>query len=752
MRPGSQPQQDDDDQQTVRITTGRERYFKEPPRERWRMWTPYLVLATGFIITAVATSLVQRQVTRDERQRFEQDTDQLLVALKNRLDEFQDALHAVSGLFAASGEIDARRFGEFVAHLRLGRHPGLRALAYAEPLERDGLEAVIERMHEEGFGGFSVWPESQRTWLRPILWAAPLTGTNRAALGFDLSSHDRTEQAFVRACQLGGMSMTPSIDLPASAPSDGRTGFLMIMPLVPDSDGQGCQDLRGHAFAMLASGAFFQSVADELPEGQLRFSIRSKSTGEVLFGPRGPGPRFAPFSGERTLEVGGRTWIVTTWPGTAFDLLSPRTLVPAALITGILVSFLLFGLVWSESQARDRAERAARELYQSEDALQRTNQAKDEFLAMLGHELRNPLSAVKMALDILRSTNIDDPDAKAALDVADRQMRHQTRLVDDLLDVARVSRGKVALKPERLDLRDVVANAVTGVERSEQGRGYGLTVDRPAEPVCVNGDPTRLEQVVSNLLLNAIKYSPEGGSVRVSITVEGDQAVVSVRDEGVGIDAAQLDRIFDLFAQVDTSLDRSAGGLGIGLTLVKRLVELHGGSVLARSEGAGKGSEFVVSLPMANDTSEPAGADADAQPQRAPRLRILLIEDNADARLMLRSLLERQGHHVETASDGESGVKAALEGDPDVALVDIGLPAMDGYEVARQLRKARGAQTPMLLSISGYGQPADHERSREAGFLRHLVKPVDPQALGDLLADLQPRESQRSPAPTSRGR
>jgi two-component system, sensor histidine kinase len=271
-------------------------------------------------------------------------------------------------------------------------------------------------------------------------------------------------------------------------------------------------------------------------------------------------------------------------------------------------------------------------------------------------------------------------------------------------------------------------------------------VHRAAEPVWVHGDPTRLEQVVANLLLNATKYSPPGGAVRVWVGQEGDDAVVRVRDEGVGIEPDQLDRIFDLFAQVDTSIDRAAGGLGIGLTLVKRLVELHGGEVSAYSEGRGKGAEFMVRLPVSEARAVDAQGGALVEGGRHGALRILLIEDNEDARLMLRSLLERHGHLVETAADGESGVRAAIDSPPDVALVDIGLPAMNGYEVARRLREMWGAAGPALISISGYGQPADHERSRQAGFLCHLVKPVDPERLRTILSDLGPHGAPAAPA------
>ncbi|MFW6067156.1 MAG: CHASE domain-containing protein [Myxococcota bacterium] len=739
-------------ERTARLTgrSGRRSRRRLPVRgrERWRAWIPYLVLGTGLVVTVFAAALVHRQVVEDDRVRFQQTTGLLVAALEDRLGEYEDALRAMSGLHAVFDEMGAEEFDDFVSYLSIEHHPGLRALAYVEMVPSYGRKAFERKRRAEGFEGFSIWPASDRPWHLVATYLAPLSGSNRAALGYDLSTSEARLRALLRACATGTPTITGPVEFATAPTEEARRGLLVAMPIYADDAEPVCENLRGYMIAALERAAFFESVLDVLPSGQLHFAIRDASDDEAVLHRTAAGEGV---SGDARLRersafiVGGRRWVAETWPGPAFHELSPRYLVHFVLITGVVISLALFALVWSESRARGRAEQVAQELYRSEEALTRANQAKDEFLAMLGHELRNPLSALKMALDILRSCHIDDPDARAALDVATRQMRHQTRLVDDLLDVSRVSRGKIVLKPERLDLRDVVADAVVGIQSSEVGNRHGFTVSRPAEPILVDGDPTRLEQVVANLLSNAVKYSPEEAHVQVSVDREGDEAVVRVRDRGLGLDPTALDRIFDLFAQENTSLDRAAGGLGIGLTLVKRLVEMHGGAVAARSEGRGKGSEFEVRLPIAEGTPPPPAPPNESE--EGTRLRILLVEDNEDARLMMRSLLEKQGHRVQTASDGESGVQAALEDPPDVALIDIGLPAMDGYDVARRLRGEWGSASPLLIAVTGYGQPSDRQRSGEAGFDHHLVKPVDPDRLQELLAGARARRPPVAPSP-----
>jgi signal transduction histidine kinase/integral membrane sensor domain MASE1/CheY-like chemotaxis protein len=384
--------------------------------------------------------------------------------------------------------------------------------------------------------------------------------------------------------------------------------------------------------------------------------------------------------------------------------------------------------------AREQAARAEAEGLYAET--READRRKDEFLAMLGHELRNPLAPLRNAFDLIRARKASPAVLERAAEIMGRQIANLTRLVDDLLDVSRITRGKIQLERERLDLVALVSRAVEGAKSAITSHRHELTLSMPAEPIWIEGDPMRLEQVVSNLLQNACKYTKPGGCIWLELERVNDEVVLRVRDTGIGIDPEILPHVFDLFRQADRSLDRSGGGLGIGLTLVRRLVELHGGMVSARSEGAGRGSEFVVRLPAPAPGPAavvPAGDGAAAAAIRPSGRRILVVEDNADVAETLALLLREWGHQTLVAHDGHAALEAADRHRPDVVLLDIGLPGMDGYEVARRLRQEYGLSSALLIAVTGYGQEEDRRRSREASIDHHLVKPVDPALLARLL-------------------
>jgi len=373
---------------------------------------------------------------------------------------------------------------------------------------------------------------------------------------------------------------------------------------------------------------------------------------------------------------------------------------------------------------------------------------KDEFLAMLAHELRNPLTPIRIAVQVLtRPEMSNSPLSNASLrnarEIVDRQLQHLTRLLDDLLDVSRITTGKIELRKETVDLATAVANGLD-VSRSQlDERHQSLSVSLPNEPILVEADPIRLEQVITNLVNNAARYTPPSGHIEVAVSRQNSDAVFRVRDDGIGIPADILPRVFDLFTQADRSLARSAGGLGIGLTIVRSLVELHGGAVTAASDGPGRGSEFVVRLPLGGVREAPAVVPAAETFVIPRRLRILVAEDNADTREILRTMLEGDGHEVYVAGDGPSGLETARAVRPDVALIDIGLPGLDGYEVGRQIRQEEHGKFIRLVAVTGYGQAGDRARSRDAGFDVHLVKPVAPEQLRGALVGVLPGGSLR---------
>ena len=378
----------------------------------------------------------------------------------------------------------------------------------------------------------------------------------------------------------------------------------------------------------------------------------------------------------------------------------------------------------------------------AEEALLENDQRKDQFLAMLAHELRNPLAPIRHAAQVLKSLGTADAGTPWAGEVIERQTQHLTRLVDDLLDVSRFTQGKITLHREALELSKVIDRAVEANRPLADACHQQLIVTIPATPVSVNGDLTRLVQVVSNLLNNAIKYTPDGGVIAIEATSEEGTAVVRVRDNGVGIPPELLHTIFNLFSQVDRSLDRSQGGLGIGLTLVQSIVGMHGGTVEARSAGEQRGSEFIVRLPLAPDTTAAARAmpplgDGDvANPGVRQPLRVLIIEDNNDAAEVLGFLLRGLGHEIRLAFDGETGLDAAAQFDPHVILCDLGLPGVDGYAIAERVRARPSSAGVKLIALSGYGQVEDKRRAAVAGFDDYLVKPVEPSVLFRLFDSL----------------
>jgi PAS domain S-box-containing protein len=372
------------------------------------------------------------------------------------------------------------------------------------------------------------------------------------------------------------------------------------------------------------------------------------------------------------------------------------------------------------------------------EALREADRLKDEFLATLAHELRNPLAPLRNGLEIMKLAAHDAASVERARAMMERQLGQMVRLVDDLLDVSRISKGKLTLRRERVALATVLHSAVETSRPLFDASRHELSLSLPDTPVYVDADVTRLSQVFANLLNNAAKYTPPGGRIEIRVTVAGEQVVVAIRDDGIGISREMLPRIFEMFTQVRQAGGTGETGLGLGLTIVERLVRMHGGTVEARSEGERRGSEFVVTLPRFGATSSTEAGPAERERAPAAR-RILVVDDNHDSALTLAMMLELMGHETETAHDGHAALAAADRYRPDTILLDIGMPDLSGYEVAALLRQQAWAKDMILIALTGWGQDRDKERSREAGFDFHLVKPVEPRTLQAMLAVLEPR-------------
>lgn len=388
-----------------------------------------------------------------------------------------------------------------------------------------------------------------------------------------------------------------------------------------------------------------------------------------------------------------------------------------------------------------RLSRAEVDLRERADQLLEASRRKDEFLAMLAHELRNPLSAISACLPLLSQRSPVNEREGRARDIVERQVHHLGKLVDDLLDVARVTQGKIELHRVIVDLRTLLERVATGTrETKATPRRQTISLQAPAEPVYIQGDPTRLEQIFTNLLDNASKYTDAGGTIGLSATTFTEGVTpwvrIAITDTGIGMAADSLASIFGLFSQAEVAIDRSRGGLGIGLTLVKTLVELHGGRVTAQSLGLGSGSRFEVELPTLPTNGRHVPAVARVSSGRGSRRRILVVEDNTDVRDGLVELCQMWGHEVLTAGEGWEGVRIALEQRPDIAFIDIGLPGIDGYEVARRVREDAAGKDLLLVALTGYGSREQKARALESGFDHHVVKPVDTKLIQDFVSDL----------------
>jgi signal transduction histidine kinase len=430
--------------------------------------------------------------------------------------------------------------------------------------------------------------------------------------------------------------------------------------------------------------------------------------------------------------------------------LSPRSLICVPLLvrnrTLGTITFIRCGNLAQYSQpdltlAEDLAHRAAIAMDNASlyEMVCSADRRKDEFLATIAHELRNPLAPIRHALEVMRMSGSQEELSRQARETVQRQIDHLVRLVDDLLDVSRIMQGKIDLRHERFKLSNLIDRVVESTNPTMQAHDHELSISVPTEPVWLIADMTRLDQVISNLLNNAAKYTDPGGKIQLNAHVVGDRLVMSVKDNGIGIEPKLLGDVFDLFRQVDTSFARSRGGLGIGLTLARTLVQMHGGTIEAHSLGLGKGSEFVVYLPLPleghpfPDDQKTNGSLESADSVRNSALRILVVDDNIDAADMLAMVLRLDGHEVRTAYDGYAALTAADEFRPTFILLDIGMPGMSGYEVAMKLRQDAMHPSLVLVAMTGFGQEQDRRRSKEAGIDHHLVKPVSPDTLREIL-------------------
>ena len=745
-----------------------------PGRSAAHARPPVAAALVVFALAIASTCLVAWQFHRTavakDRERFRHHVERARRDIAVQFEKYAAMLTGVAGLFAASEDVSAGEFRDYVARLELSRRfPGVQGVGWTRRVPEGGEGLVIDRMRGAGRDSFHIWPaEHEGGETHTILYLEPLDPRNSAAIGFDMSSEATRRAAMEQARDTGQATVSGRVTLVQEIDPRKQAGFLVYVPVyrggrIPSTTERRRESLAGFVYSPFRADDLFQSVFSGESRPRLHFDVYDGSTApENLLHSSGNGGDIVPmFTAVERIEVAGRPWTVGFRTRPDFEAISDRSGARVVLGLGVLVSAALAAVTWGQSRARVAADATAATLRGSREEVQQllererrhaarlreADRRKDEFLAMLAHELRNPLAPISNALQVWPLLREDAGELEKLRELMTRQVGLLIRLIDDLLDVSRISRGKIALRPQQTNLREVIDAAVEGVRPMFKDRRQSLTVALPEPPPPLMGDLTRLVQVFANLLNNASKYTPPGGRVEVSSHIEpasaaaapaGGWVEVAIADTGEGIPLEMLEQVFEMFTQVNQTLDRPQGGLGIGLTLVKNLVELHGGTVAAESGGDGCGSTFTVRLPLATaprpEPSTPAAAPQDAV---VPPRRVLVVDDVQASAQTLALMLKKIGHETREANDGPSALRQTEEFDPHVVFCDIAMPGMDGYEVVRQIRQRppRSGRRPLLVALTGYGQAEDRRRALEAGFDQHLVKPTSLKAIREILAN-----------------
>ncbi len=735
MTPAPEPQSNTASGPLRQLRKGRERHW---------LAAPLIVGAVSLAMTLVVVYSTARLATTQER-------SWLTTLVASGTDSIEEGIQSdvaaslvAAQLFASSGEMDGEGFRRFVLHVGTYRRPGLDGVGWCQKADQNELTELKRRIKRFGIEELTLSPGTKRSEYCPVLFKSG--AHEQSYIGRDMFS---SEEFFAAANRAG---MSGSV---ASLAANERN-LTVVIPVYHSGENLDTRDVREKAIKGFAFIEYSpEGITRRAPEAVLEqtdLRLRLVAPGELNtnqdsnFAPiiqqRGAGvlstPEFTVYTQARIGEAG---WIAEFKTKQAFDDASDRAVVHIVLIAGFAVSLLLSFVTGAEARARVSAVDTGLKLAKSEKQLLGANAAKDRFLAVVSHELRNPLGAIASSLQVMRMTGVGKdgpPVVKRALAAAERQVKLQGRLVDDLLDASRLASGKVSMDKRVLDLNEVARRSATQVRSAFRDKHQKLRLRLGDAPLLVDGDPLRLEQVFSNLLTNANKYTPEGANVELLVEGTPDHVIVRVSDEGIGISEKQLERIFDPFFQ-NRQGTLPSEGMGLGLSIVKALVSLHDGQVSASSSGIGQGSQFVVRLPratgpQAEEHSSPESISLDAERASWKNGKTaLVVDDMDDGREMLREFLQLLGYTVLEAASGESALQIARDCSPDVALLDIGLPDMDGVELAARLSKLEGFESTKLIAVTGYGADKDRERALTANFHEYMVKPVDLQRLVELL-------------------
>jgi signal transduction histidine kinase/ActR/RegA family two-component response regulator len=723
------------------------------------------VLALGLASTAGVTYAIHDSVRERDHGRFENAVQSTHDRIQNRLDTHTAVLVVTRGLFTVQQQVSQSEFRDFVEQLELRRrYPGIQGIGFSRRIAPEQVDSVEEEMRGHGDEGYRVWPRHLRDEYHAVVFLEPRDGANEAALGYDMFTEPTRREAMQLARDSGLPAASGRVTLIREFDGQNQDGLVIYVPVyrkgvVPETVEERREALIGFVYSPLRMGDLMSGIFGSELEPRVSFTVHDGPlplASELMHDSAPEQAKRKPrFTTSELLPIAGRTWLLTFHSQPAFESGSGQRMVPYIGLLGILLSSFLYLLSRGQARAHEklgeharvleiltseRSELLAREQEVRAEA-EAASRAKDEFLAMLGHELRNPLAPIVTGIELIKLRRGGQLDREHQ--VIERQVNHVVRLVDDLLDVSRITRGKIALRRQPVSISALVAKAVEMASPVLEENRHHLTLRVPPRGLWVDGDETRLSQVIANLLSNAAKYTEPGGHIEVEARREDGDILLRVADDGIGIASEMLPRVFDLFTQGQRGIDRSQGGLGLGLTLVRRLVEAHGGEVTAASEGVGRGSVFTVILPGLTHAGDEAGAPDRALKEAGGSRRVMVVDDNKDAAELLAELLRGAGHAVVVAHDGPSALEIAERFQPEIAVLDIGLPVMDGYELGARLRRSGRIR---LVAVTGYGQEHDHARSREAEFELHLVKPIDPAALLAALDERPPAKEPRAPS------
>ncbi|MGZ8778556.1 MAG: CHASE domain-containing protein [Thermoanaerobaculia bacterium] len=716
---------------------------------------PWYVFSVFVVLTLLATSYVW-QTTRDaDRARFDNAVQATRDAITARLDLYVNVLTATRGLMASDPALPRHDLRDYIrSHDIQQRYPGIQGIGLSLRLPFEHVQQLEEEMRRDGFRDFRVWPSDPRPEVHAIVLLEPMDERNRAAIGFDMFTNAVRREAMSRARDTGLPAASGHVTLVQEIDARKQPGFLIYTPVyttgsTPATVAERRAALSGFIYAPFRAYDLLRWIFGSQVRPELGFEISDR--GRLLYRSEDlpPRPRFVE-RGE--LTVAGTTWDVRfisrrEGRGAAFLLAA------ATLVGGLAITTLLYSLLRVQLRARAEAERTAERLSASEAALQRANRAKDEFLATLSHELRTPMTSIMGWAQMLGEEELDPETVRIGIDAINKGARAQAQLIDDLLDVSRITAGKMRIDPKPVDLAPVIVAAMETVRSAAEAKGVRLAIDLDhglAHGVRVNGDEHRLQQVVWNLVANAVKFTPAEGEVFTGLRVEDCEAVIEVRDTGEGIDPAFLPYLFERFRQADSSATRTHMGLGLGLAIVRHLVELHGGTISAESRGAGKGATFRVRLPLLREEesapreSEPAVPDAAALQGR----RVLVVDDEEEVRKFVMTVFRASGVEVRCASSAEEALQLLGGWPADVVFTDLAMPRADGFDLLHWIRDSpfehvRGVP---VVALTAFAMSEDRERVGDAGFQGFLAKPVEPAQLRAAVARVAAKNTARAPA------